>query len=103
MNYLFYWIYTRQKNKLGENVLLSVFSGALIVSLIEYLSIFDIYLTLKYFGFFKNSAFSKIQIIGFFFFLLVLSSIYFLIKKKYLKIEQKFRTDQISHLGGIGL
>jgi len=90
MNYLFYLIYARQKNKLGENALLSVLSGTLIVTLVAYLSLFNIYLTLKYFRFFENSTFSKVQIIGFFFFLLVLNGLYFLIKKQYLKIEQKF-------------
>lgn len=90
-SYLFYWIYTRQKNKLGENTLLSVLSGTLIVSLVAYLSLFDIYLTLKYFGLFENYIFSKVQIIGFFFLLLVLNGMYFLIKEKYLKIEQKFK------------
>lgn len=90
MNYLFYLIYARQKNKLGENTLLSVLSGSLIVTLVAYLSLFNGYLTLKYFGFFENSTFPKVQIIGFFFFLLVLNGLYFLIKKQYLKIEQKF-------------
>lgn len=90
MNYLFYWIYTRQKNKLGENTYLSVLSGALVVSLIVYLNLFDIYLIFKLFGYFQDASFSKVQIISFFFFLLVLNSMYFLIKKKYLEIERRF-------------
>jgi hypothetical protein len=90
MNYLFYWIYTRQKNKLGENIYLSVLSGVLAVSLIVYLSLFDIYLIFRLIGFFQESSFSKVQIISVFFFLLVLNSMYYLIKKKYREIEHRF-------------
>jgi hypothetical protein len=90
MDYLFYLIYARQKTKLGESPLLSVLSGILIVTLVAYLSLFDIYLTLKHFGLFATLSLSKVRIIGFFFFLLVLKSIYFLRKEKYQKIEQKY-------------
>jgi len=86
--HLFFWVYSKQKNKYGRSY--GIFSGSMTLAVVLFLIIMDLQIALEWMelGYFAFSPIPQGLIVALFLF--GMNYLYFYRRKRYIYIEQKY-------------